>query len=134
MNESIETVILEEGEIRITNRRVIIGTKSYPLADVNSVRIAKVGSTAGCVTAVLMGVGVMLGVLSFASQSNSSEYGVAALLIIASALVVMLTAKPNYTIQIRSKSGRADILESMDQEYLKRILDALDSAGVMQVE
>src|SRR3990172_4470761 len=65
MNESIETVILEEGEIRITNRRVIIGTKSYPLADVNSVRIAKVGSTAGCVTAVLMGVGVMLGVLSF---------------------------------------------------------------------
>src|SRR5436190_16751771 len=39
MNDMSETTILEEGKVKITNLRAIIGTKTYPISNITSVNL-----------------------------------------------------------------------------------------------
>lgn len=38
MDDTAETTILEEGNVKITNRRAIISSKTYSLSDITSVK------------------------------------------------------------------------------------------------
>ena len=128
MNDLRERIILEEGEIKITDRRVVIGTNTYALSDVISVRLTKDRSGIGCAIAALIGVGILLGLFSLASTIYNSELCLTGIISLGAAVVVALLAPPNYTLQLRSMSGKADILRSMDEDYLKRIVDAINNA------
>jgi hypothetical protein len=44
------------------------------------------------------------------------------------ALDVALLAQPSYILQVRSMIGSADILHSIDQDYLKRVGEAINEA------
>jgi len=128
MNDVRERIILEEGEIKITNRRVVIGANTYALSDVISVRLTKDRSGIGCAIAGFIGVGLLLGLASLVSTIYNSEICLTGIISLGAAVVVALLAPPNYVLQIRSMSGKADILRSMDEDYLKRIVDAMNNA------
>jgi hypothetical protein len=119
MNDVGEIIILEEGDVKITHRKAIIGAKTYAISDIVSVGIKRDASMVGCVIIALISVGLLLGLFS---------YQVAALIFLGAAAVVALLAQPSYIVQIRSISGSADILHSIDQEYLKRVVDAINDA------
>lgn len=134
MNDAGETTILEEGDVIITNRRAVIGPKTYAMSDVTSVGMTKAGSAAGCVIAALMSGGLLLGLFSFVSDIYNSQYCLTGFICLGSAMVVAFNTPPNYIIQISSMSGRADILQSMDKDYLERIIDAINDAIVARVD
>ena len=130
MNNVRERTILEEGDVKITNRRVVIGPNTYPLTDLISVGMTKDRTAIGCAIAAFVGVGILLGLLSLVSEVYNSEYCLAGIISLGAAVVVALLAPPNYILQIRSMSGKAEILRSMDEDYLRRIVDAINNALV----
>ncbi len=134
MNDVGEITILEEADVKITTLRAVIGIKTYVLSDLISVRMTKESSMVGCLIAALFSGGLLLGLFSFVSATYNLEYCSAAFIILAAALVVALLAQPNYILQIRSVSGKSDILQSMDEDYLRRIVDAIDEAMVVRVD
>jgi len=133
MNDVGEITILEEADVRITNLRAVIGTKTYALSDVISVRMTKEGSIVGCLIAALISGALLLGLFSLVSATYNSGYCFTAFIFLGAAIVVALLAQPTYNIQIRSLSGNEDILQSMDGDYLKRIVDAINDAIVYEL-
>jgi len=133
MNDVGEITILEEADVKITTQRAVIGAKTYPLSDLISVRMTKEGSMVGCLIASLLSGGLLLGLFSLVSAAYNLEICLAAFIILGAALVVALLAQPNYILQIRSVSGRTDLLQSMDEEYFKRIVDAIEEAMGVRV-
>jgi hypothetical protein len=119
MNDAGEIIILEEGNVKITNRKAIVGMKSYPISDIVSVGITRDATMVGCLIVALIIGGLLLVLFS---------YRAAAFIFLGAAAVVALLAQPNYIVQIRSMSGSADVLHSIDRDYLTRIVDAINRA------
>jgi hypothetical protein len=127
MNESSERTILEEGDIKITNQRAIIGTKTYALSDLIYARITKDSSLGGCTIIVFVSLGVVLELFTLLSPIYNLEIQIVAFICFGAAIVALLVP-PNYVLQIRSLSGQVSILRSMDEYYLRRIVDAINNA------
>ena len=53
---------------------------------------------------------------------------------LSAAVVVALLAPPTYILEISSMSGQAEILQSMDGDYLRKIVDAISDAIVVRVD
>lgn len=128
MNNVRERTILEEGDVKITNLRAVIGSNTYAMTDLISVRMTKDRTAIGCAIAAFVGVGILLGLFSLVSELYNSEYCLAGIISLGAAVVVALLAPPNYILQIKSMSGEAEILRSMDEDYLRRIVDAINNA------
>jgi hypothetical protein len=133
MNDVGEITILEEVDVKITTQRAVIGAKTYPLSDLISVRITREGSMVGCLLAALLSSGLLLGLYSLVSAAYNLQICLAAFIILGAALVVALLAQPNYILEIRRVSGKTDLLQSMDAEYFRRIVDAIEEAMSVRV-
>lgn len=125
MKDVRETTILEEGEVTITSARAIIGTKTYAISDILSATLTRDSSMVGCLILTLISGAFLLGLLSL---GGGSGYRVAAFIFLGAAIVVGILAQPSYIVQIRSVSGNTDVLRSMDQDYLQRVVDAINDA------
>jgi hypothetical protein len=119
MNDAGEITLLEEGNVKITNRKAIVGMKSYPISDIVSAGIKRDATMVGCLIVALISGGLLLVLFS---------YQTIAFLLFGAAVVVALLGQPNYIVRIRSMTGTADILHSIDQDYLNRIVDAINRA------
>ena len=133
MSENGEITILETGNIKITNLRAVVGPHSYPISNIMTVRITKEGSAFGCLVVSLISIGLLVGLFAIVSDTISeTDYSqyllMAAFICVSSALVVALTAQPNYTIQIRGPFGDLEVLQSNDKNYLEIIVDAINDA------
>jgi len=128
MNDLRERTILEEGDVKITNRTVVIGPNTYALSDVISVRLTKDRSGIGCAMGAFISVGFLLGLFSLVSTIYNSELCLTGIISLGGAVVVALLAPPNYVLQLRSMSGKAGILQSTDRDYLRRIVNAINDA------
>lgn len=138
MNDISEITILEAGEIKITNLRAVVGTETYAISNIFSVRMTKEGSMFGCLVAALISIGVLLGLFAIVSdtisETDSSRYFLTfAFICLSSALVVALTARPNYIIQVSGPSGNFDILQSNNKDYLTNIVEAINDAILYEV-
>jgi hypothetical protein len=133
MNDVGEITILEEVDVKITTQRAVIGAKTYTLSDLISVRITREGSMVGCLLAALLSSGLLLGLYSLVSAAYNLQICLAAFIILGAALVVALLAQPNYILEIRRVSGKTDLLQSMDAEYFRRIVDAIEEAMSVRV-
>jgi hypothetical protein len=67
------------------------------------------------------------------SAAYNLQICLAAFIILGAALVVALLAQPNYILEIRRVSGKTDLLQSMDAEYFRRIVDAIEEAMSVRV-
>lgn len=133
MSKTGEMTILETGNITITNRRAMVGTDSFELSSIIAVRVTKEGSMFGCLVVSLISIGLLVGLFAIVSDTISeTDYSryllTAAFICISSALVVALTAQPNYTLQISGPFGNLDILQSNDKAHLERIAQVLNNA------
>ena len=55
-----ETTILEEGGVKITNRRAIIGLKTYAMANITSVSMTYRNDRGGIIPTILLLSGVII--------------------------------------------------------------------------
>src|SRR5687768_13662842 len=101
MNDAGEITLLEEGNVKITNRKAIVGMKSYPISDIISAGIKRDATMVGCLIVALISGGLLLVLFS---------YHTIAFLLFGATAVVALLAPPNYIVRIRSMTGTADLL------------------------
>ena len=125
MNKMYETTILQEGLVRITNRRTLIGTQTYPMSEIKSVRVTKRGKNTRPIW--LVPIGFLLLLWSIVDQTGYYRelfnWGIVLSLL---GLVLVAVAKPSYVIQVRSTAGIRDILGSTDLTFIQRIVGAMN--------
>ena len=148
MNAVHETILLELDNIRITTRKVLIGSKTYEVADVMSVSLTEqnLSPAAGRTLVIASLLALVIGILScLAALSipfiNLLEefsglprihvhflFAVLGLLLIYLGSIGRESEKPTYTIQIETASGRSSILASKDKALIQKVIRAIDQA------
>lgn len=148
MNAVHETILLELDNIRITTRKVLIGSKTYEVADVMSVSLTEqnLSPSAGRTLVIASLLALVIGILScLAALSipfiNLLEefsglprihvhflFAVLGLLLIYLGSIGRESEKPTYTIQIETASGRSSILASKDKALIQKVIRAIDQA------
>lgn len=148
MNDVRETILFESDNIRITTRKVLIGLKTYEIADVMSVSLAEenLSPAAGRTLVIASLLALVIGILSclaalsipFISMleefSGLPPINVHFLLAVLGLLLIYLgsigreSEKPTYTVQIKTASGRSRILASKDKALIQKVIWAIDQA------
>jgi hypothetical protein len=128
MNEVSEMTILEEGNVKITNLRAIIGTKTYAMSNVTSVNLSKKTESNAPVFLILGGI--LIGIIGLTNVRDYMGCLILAVLLVGGGILASKTAKPTYMVQIGSSSGESNILESQDADHIKRIVASMNDAIV----
>ena len=127
MYDTSEKTFLQEGMVRITDRRTLIGTDTYPVAEITSVSVARRARTKRYLWFLFLGFLLIL----WGEYDQTGYYRVfynwgMILSIVGLALTVL--AKPSYVIQIRNGSSVHSILGSTDRRFVQRIVGAMNQA------
>ena len=130
-----ERTILQEGTVQITDKRALLGAKTYSMANVTSVTLAE--DKPGVALPVIFGT---LGVFSLAAYVCVLVLGesVSTVLIIGiffsglAALLYFAKGGPKYIVRIGSASGEIDGMISRDREQIEKIVKAINDAIVMR--
>src|SRR6266542_1837548 len=131
MVDITETTALQEGPVKITNLRMLIGTETYKLSNITSAKFAKQAKSKSPFLFVIVGVLLVLWSIFDQTRSFGELYNIGIVLIVAS-IVFFLLSKTVYTIQIEGASGERNILNSTDLSFVKRIVDAVNTVVVRQ--
>ena len=123
-----ERAFLNEGNVYVSNTRVVIDETTYAMANVTSVRKAVVPAKRGCAILVLL-LGVLI-IVSAVAETAHSDWGT-----IAVGIVVLLIGigwyqglKPRYVVMLASSSGETRGLSSPDENLVDRTINAITSA------
>jgi hypothetical protein len=127
MTELSEITILQEGLVKVTNQRTVIGTISYSISDIKAVRVT---SRSKDIKPLWLTIpGILLIAWSLIDQTAQfMELFNIGIALIATGVAVVLIAKPTYAIQIGSAAGEHSILRSRDPNFIQRIVDAMNHA------
>ena len=128
MNALYETTILQEGLVKVTNRRLLVGTATYAMSDIKSIRVIKRERISWPVWLVAVGLFFML----WAVADQTGYFGpffTLGIMLIVLGLALLLTARASYVIQIITTAGKKnDIFGSTDLALIQRIVGAVDRA------
>lgn len=116
-----ETEFFKKGNVLVTNARFIVGSSTYAMLGVTSVKKTKVmPSRVGTVVLFIVGIFLLLGLTGAAKL-----WGVG---VIALAVLAYKGAKPKYSVYLNSSSGESQALESEDEQYIDTVINALNQA------
>ena len=127
MADVSETTILQEGPVKITNLRMLIGTETYKLSNITSAKFTTQPKSKRPFLFVIVGVLLVLWSIFEETGYFGEFYNIGLILIIVSA-VFFLLSKTVYTVQIEGVSGERNILNFTDLSFVKRIVDAVNMA------
>jgi hypothetical protein len=142
-----ENVLYQDQAIRITPTRVIVGKRTHLVADLKSAAVARVTgtSTASCLlVAVGLGVCGLAGYLASAASTmkvdgfpnaDTQSIGVFLFIVLVIGLLLFATGaariflqKPHYAATVAVAAGQFSLLVSPKQDYIQRIVNALNEA------
>lgn len=127
MNVSNERTFLQEGLVKITNRRALIGTQTYQVSEIMSVTVTRRTKSKRPIWVLIVGALFILWSV-FDQTGYYSEFFNWGIVLVLIGLALAITAKPAYVIQIRSASGVSNILGSTNLSYIQRIVGAMNQA------
>jgi len=128
MTDVKEVTVFEEGSVKITNLRAIFGTKTYAISNITSVNRRKRPPSNASIWWIIVGVLLsLIGLFSLREFWGSLVLGLA---IIVAGAYSFYNSKTVYIVKIGSASGESNVLESHDQIYIKRIVEAMNEAIV----
>jgi hypothetical protein len=118
-----ELTYYQDGNVTITNVRVILDSKTYATSNITSVSIGVIppNRTIGIVIAVLGLGGAMC------SYIGGSEI-IGGVLIFGFGAFLAFIAKEKYTIKIGNTVGKSEALISNDKEYIQKIVSLINEA------
>lgn len=126
MHPQAEVTHYSHGSVQVTNARAIIGSTTYAMANITSVKMAKKRANPwfGIFLAVL---GVILFLVAITGDQNTVEIIVTAVMAVAG-IAIAATRRSRYIVRIGSASGESDALISKDQETIESIVGAMQQA------
>ena len=122
-----ETTILQEGPIKITNQRTVIGTLTYSMSDIRSISVTKRAKSYKPLWLVIVGILLIRWVQIEESGQFLEFFNIGIVLILVGIALVMI-AKPTYAVKIGRVSGDDSILRSTNRTFIQRIADAMNNA------
>jgi uncharacterized protein DUF6232 len=126
MAELKETTILQEGPVKITSRRTIVGTITYQMAQIKSVHVTRRGKNMKPLLGILPGLFFITWSLLDQTSQFMEFFNIGIAFIVVSLTLVWL-AKPTYAVEIGNSSGDDSILRSTDRSFIQRIVDAMNT-------
>ncbi len=127
MAELKETTILQEGPVKITSRRTLIGTITYPMSQINSVHLTRQGRNLKPLLGIIPGL-FFIGWSLIDQTGQFMEFFNIGMAFIVVSLALVWLSKPTFAVQIGNASGDDSILRSTDQSFIQRIVDAMNIA------
>ena len=127
MAELKETTILQEGPVKITSRRTLIGTITYPMAHINSVHLTRQGRNLKPLLGIIPGLFFIVWSLLDQTGQFIEFFNIGMAFLVVSIILVWMS-KPTYAVQIGNTSGHNSILRSTDRSFIQRIVDAMNTA------
>ena len=125
MVESRETTIFQETLVRITNLRIIIGTTSYSMAEIQSASLTRKARDMRPLWLVLLGTLLIL----WAAIDDTTQFrelsNIGGILIVLGLTIVVMT-KPTYAVQLGCLWGNVSILRSTDPAFVQTIVAAIN--------
>lgn len=113
-----ENIFYSKNDISISNSRFIVGSTTYAMNGVTSVKMGKKDPEyGGAITLFVIGIAIM--------YFWSIWIGLGAL---ALSIILFATLKPTYIVVLNSSSGESQALTSEDLNYIKDVIEALNSA------
>jgi len=129
MTHVSEINILKEKNVKITNERAIIGTKTYAISEITSVSIDVNEPKLFLPLFFIVIAGICSVLIAVSDMREYSEFLTTSLYLgIAGLLFFILSQKTKYSIRIKSASGEIKVLETVDREHVERIVKALNAA------
>ena len=132
MTHVSEINILKEKDVKITNERAIIGTKTYAISEITSVSIDVNEPKLFLPLFFIVIAGICSVLIAVSDMREYSEFLTTSLYLgIAGLLFFILSQKTKYSIRIKSASsasGEIKVLETVDREHVERIVKALNAA------
>jgi hypothetical protein len=141
-----ENIIYQDNTITVTNKRIVLGSKTYPLRQVASVGMTRtspdygsVMGEGGCI-GFLIGAGIGALFLTYIVTSllgmnpGTTDYGGIIFSVFMGILVIvgliMWNMKPSYNVQLGLSSGETNILSSEDRNYISKVVNKINEALV----
>lgn len=121
-----EITILQEGNVKITNRRVLIGTDTYGVANIRAVTLIQQARNKRPL--LLIPLGILLAYWSAITDGQFIEFFNIGIVLVITGIVIFLVVKPAYTIHFETTTGRIGIMNTMDTSLTNRIVDALNTS------
>jgi hypothetical protein len=127
MAESNEKTFLQEGLVKVTDRKTIIGTITYPMTGITSANVTRQARSRKSLWLVAAGIPFLLwGLIDQTSQFM--EFFNIGLFLIVLGTVLLIVARPTYAVHIGGSGRDQSILRSTDQSFVQRIVDAMNHA------
>jgi hypothetical protein len=114
-----ETVFFEEGNVKVTNARFLTFGKTHSMNGITSV--TKYQITPSRKGPIIVAV---IGLLAFIFKWYI------AVIILAAAVAWFISQKKKYSVQLSSASGDNEALTSTNEEYIDKVVAALNDAIV----
>jgi Family of unknown function (DUF6232) len=127
MNEVKETTILQEGLVKVTNLRTIIGTQTFPISDIASVNLTKQAKSYRSLLVVFVGI-LLIAWAVIDETTQFREFFNIGIFLAVIGIVLFMVARPTYAVQIGSASGETTILSSTDKSFIQKIVMAMNNA------
>jgi hypothetical protein len=124
-----EITLLKEGNVKITSSRVMIGTKSYALSDIMSVRVHENEPRLFTPIFFMLMVGVCLALVALTNMQELSHYlTIGSYIGVTTFILFLLSRKTKYSVRVKSSVGELNILEAQDKDHVEKIVGAMNEA------
>jgi len=129
-----ENIFFENGNIKVTNARFVVGDQTYAMASVNSVKVSSTDITSSRTfpTLVIL-AGLVWLPIAFLQPSDISRLLWPALVLVAGCLWAFSIKKTiEYKIILTTSSGEAAALKSTDGKYIYSVEKALHDSIIFR--
>ncbi len=138
-----ESNLYEDSEIKITDKRIVIGSRSYPLKQIASVSVTRTGPDYSAVMGESGPLGFLFGaffVVFMGSALCSAVTGWniidhlgtvltwGTIIIVVGGIIVMINMKPSFNLRLGISSGEVNVLSSKDSAYIHKLSSIINSA------
>ena len=129
VKENGEVILLNEGQAEVTDVSVMIGPKTYAIANIHEVGVRSHEPR------VFLSVFLILVVFAWSVSVAMSHTGtypqtmtVGLIIGLGGLIFLLLTTKKKYIVRIRRSDGELNILASHDKNSMERIANAINRA------
>lgn len=121
-----ETTFLRESGVTVTNARFIVPSQTYAMSGITSVKMYREPPQRGLAVLMLI-VGVILFVGGLGAGTRMAIFG---LCIGGVGVALIYAAKAKYHVVLKTASGEAQALTSVDMAFIRRVVDGLNASIV----
>ena len=115
-----ETTFLQEGNVKVTDRRVLIGTETYILSNIRSANFSREAKSKKPL--LVIPLGILLARWTAVTDGSFIEFFNIGVVLVIVGIIVFLVVRPPYTIHSETVTSRVSFLNTNVMPISKELL------------